>query len=82
MIQDQSEQAFLNGYGQPDINWLAIAYYCYEWVVQEIADFGERVFLTPDIGTETKQDAVRGFMQLFLPGDVVASAYASESDLV
>jgi spectinomycin phosphotransferase len=79
MIQDQSEQAFLDGYGHPDINALAVAYYRYEWVVQEIADFAERVFYRPELGTATKQDALRGFKQLFLPGDVVASAYASES---
>ena len=58
-----------------------MAYYRYEWVVQEIADFGERVFLSPDIGTETKQAAVRGFKQLFRPGDVITSAYASETYL-
>lgn len=79
--QNESERAFLSGYGETDVNWLAIAYYRYEWVVQEIADFAERVFFTPKIGLETKQDAVRGFKQLFLPGDVITSAYASESYL-
>jgi hypothetical protein len=59
-----------------------MAYYRYEWVVQELADFAERVFFTPDIGLETKRDAVRGFKQLFLPGDVITAAYASESYLI
>ncbi len=77
----ESERAFLRGYGQSDVNWLAMAYYRYEWVVQEIADFAERVFLTPDIGLETKQNALRGFMQLFRPGDVITSAYTSETYL-
>jgi spectinomycin phosphotransferase len=80
-VLNESEQAFLNGYGQSDIDWLAAVYYRYEWVVQEIADYAERVFLMPDSGTATKQDAVRGFKQLFLPGDVVALAYALESHL-
>ena len=78
---NESEQAFLRGYGRSDMNWQALAYYRYEWVVQEIADFGERVFYMPDIGTETKEDAVRGFKQLFLPDDVVALAYAVENNL-
>ncbi len=76
-----AEQAFLKGYGQTTVNWLAMAYYRYEWVVQEIADFTERVFFMPELGRETKQDAVRGFMQLFNPGDVITSAYASETYL-
>jgi len=77
----ESEHAFLSGYGETDINWLALAYYRYEWVVQEFADFAERVFYMPNIGLATKQDAVRGFKQLFLTGDVITSAYASESYL-
>ena len=73
------EQAFLSGYGQTDISWLAIAYYRYEWVVQEIAEYAELVFLAPNIGDVTKQDAVRGFKQLFQTGDVVDQARASEN---
>jgi spectinomycin phosphotransferase len=79
--ENESERAFMSGYGHADISWLALAYYRYEWVVQEIADFAERVFLMPGIGLETKQDAVRGFKQLFRPGDVITSAYTSESYL-
>lgn len=66
------------GYGPYDIDPWALAYYRYEWVVQEIAEYGERVFLADNIGDETRADAVEGFMQLFAPGDVVAAAYALE----
>jgi spectinomycin phosphotransferase len=76
-----AEALFFRGYGTVEIDPVAIAYYRYEWVVQEIADFGERVFLTPDVGAETKQDAVRGFIRLFEPGDVVEEAYQSEAHL-
>jgi len=76
-----TEQMFTRGYGEIDMNWLAITYYRYEWVVQEIADFGERVFLTQDIGDETKKDAVLGFKQLFLPNDVIALALACDAYL-
>ncbi len=73
------EQAFLNGYGVTEINWLAIAYYRYEWVVQEIAEYAELVFLATNIGDVTKQDAVRAFQQLFYSGDVVDQARKSEN---
>lgn len=77
----KAETLFFEGYGQTEIDPVGIAYYRYEWVVQEIADFGKRVFLTPELGTKTRQDAVRDFIQLFDPGDVVDEAYESERDL-
>lgn len=78
----ENEQAFLKGYGSVEIDWLALAYYRYEWVVQEFADYGERVFFSPDAGQATQEDAVLGFKQLFLPGDVVDVAYACEAYLI
>jgi spectinomycin phosphotransferase len=74
-----AEICFFEGYGPVTIDPLALAYYRYEWVVQEIGDFGERVFFSADGGAATRQDALRGFMQLFDPGDVVESAYAADS---
>ncbi len=72
---------FFRGYGQTELDTLALAYYRYEWVVQEIGDFGERVFLMKDVGDETRQNAVVSFRQLFQPGDVVETAYKSEGIL-
>ncbi|HEX2620134.1 MAG TPA: aminoglycoside phosphotransferase family protein [Phototrophicaceae bacterium] len=77
----REEELFFRGYGETTVNPVAFAYYRYEWVVQEIGDYGERVFLMPDSGEQTKIDAVRGFQQLFDPGDVVEVAYRSETDL-
>ena len=73
-IRTREEQLFFNGYGKVQINQLAIAYYRYEWCVQEIGDFGCRVFLTEDWGESTKWDAVQEFMKLFSRGDVVEAA--------
>jgi thiamine kinase-like enzyme len=44
-----------------------------------IGDYGERVFLMSDIGAESKRDALRGFMDLFRPGNIVALAFTSDS---
>ena len=74
-IRTREEQMFFNGYGNVKINPLALAYYRYEWCVQEIGDFGDRVFLTKDIGESTKQDAVEGFIKLFSQGDVIETAF-------
>jgi len=70
---------FFEGYGVTPVDALVIAYYRYEWVIQEIGDYGERVFLAPDSGEQTQRDAVAAFQQLFDPGDVVDSAYRSSN---
>jgi len=74
-IHTREEQRFFEGYGNAEINQLALAYYRYEWCVQEIGDFGTRVFLTKEIGRNTRQDAVEGFIKLFSQGDVIAAAF-------
>ena len=71
-------EAFYRGYGATEIDRLALAYYRYEWVVQELGDYGERVYLAKDTGEETKKDAVCGLMALFAAGDVVEAAYISD----
>jgi spectinomycin phosphotransferase len=75
---DRQEQPFFGGYGHVEVDPLALAYYRYEWVVQEIGDFGERVYAMPHLGAATKADSVAGFRQLFDPGDVVEAAYNSD----
>lgn len=70
----REQQMFFDGYGTVQINQLALAYYRYEWCVQEIGDFGHRVFLASNIGAKTRQESVAGFMQLFSKGDVIEGA--------
>jgi spectinomycin phosphotransferase len=82
-FQTREERLFFEGYGNVTINGLALAYYRYEWCVQEIGDFGQRVFLTKDLGEGTRQNSVEGFMRLFSPGDVIEAAFgtAFESEI-
>ena len=77
----REEQLFFKGYGRMELNPLALAYYGYEWCVQEIGDFGERVFLMKDAGESTKKDSVKGFMKLFSPGDVVEAAFNTSVEI-
>lgn len=72
------EECFFEGYGEAVIDPTALAYYRFEWVVQELGDYAARVFLTDALGAETRADAVRGLVSLFDPGNVVEAAYASE----
>jgi spectinomycin phosphotransferase len=77
----REEQRFFDGYGKVKINQLALAYYRYEWCVQEIGDFGKRVFLTKDSGESTKQDSVEGFIKLFSQDDVIETALNSPVEI-
>jgi len=74
-IETREEQLFFKGYGRMEISLLALAYYRYEWCIQEVGDFGERVFLMKDPGENTKKDSVEGFMKLFSRGDVIETAF-------
>jgi spectinomycin phosphotransferase len=77
---DKAANLFFRGYGTTEVDRLVLAYYGYEWVVQELGDFGERVFFTEGMGDTTKADSVRGFRQLFDPGDVIDAAYNADRE--
>ncbi|HEV8190014.1 MAG TPA: aminoglycoside phosphotransferase family protein, partial [Ktedonobacterales bacterium] len=63
------------------VDWLALAYYRYEWAVQDIGGFAELVFLHDDASEETKAEALSISRYLFQPGKIVTAAYASEQHL-
>lgn len=74
----QTSALFLEGYGghvTPDP--ITTAYYRFDWVVQEIADYGKRVFFG-DFGEETLRFSIDHFTALFAPGNVVSAAYAAD----
>jgi len=79
--EKREKQLFFKGYGRTEINPLVLAYYGYEWCVQEIGDFGERVFLMKDAGESTKKDSVEGFMKLFSQGDVIEAAFNTSVEI-
>jgi spectinomycin phosphotransferase len=68
------------GYGLVQLDALALAYYRYEWVVQELGDYGERIFPPENrpAPESVRAAAVEGMRALFDPGNVVESAYRSE----
>ena len=80
-IQSPPEQAFFAGYGNITIDPVAFAYYRYEWVVQELADYGRRILLMEDMSEATRAEALAGFQELFAPGDVVDVAYGTEQEI-
>lgn len=77
---DHQANMFFQGYGaDSSVDPVLMAYYRYEWAVQEIAEWAERALLVPDLGDATLEDSFRGFKSLFSPGAEIEVAFASES---
>jgi spectinomycin phosphotransferase len=75
VVGSKEDSLFFKGYGRVQIDLLALAYYRYEWCIQEIGDYAERVFLMTNVGENTKRDSVERFIELFERGDVVDTAF-------
>ncbi|MCJ7622710.1 MAG: aminoglycoside phosphotransferase family protein, partial [Anaerolineaceae bacterium] len=74
------ETLFYQGYGQTQIDPTALAYYRYERIIQDIAVFCERIFLTYE-GREDREQSFRYLKSIFLPNNVLEIAYKSDKTL-
>jgi spectinomycin phosphotransferase len=79
LVSPHETTGFLLGYGDSTIDSHALIYYRYAWAVQDMGAYGEQVFFSSDLGEQTRRDAVRGFIDMFEPGNIVAIARASDS---
>jgi spectinomycin phosphotransferase len=77
---DAQAPAFFEGYGPVILDRATLAYYRWEWVVQELADYGGRV-LDDRLGEATRCQAVAEFEGLFTAGDVVDAARRADRGL-
>jgi spectinomycin phosphotransferase len=73
----REEALFYQGYGETEIDPMALAYYRYERIVQDIAAYGEQLLLSDEGGADREQ-GLRFFVSQFLPNNVVEIAYASD----
>lgn len=73
-----NEASFRQGYGPTEVDPVILAYYRYEWAVQEIAEFGKQVLWSDEGGEITRLDGLRHFRALFDPGGEVEGAYRSD----
>ncbi len=69
----QEEALFYAGYGQTIVNRVALAYYRFARVLEDIVLFAEQI-LTTDAG-EDRQQALVYLQSNFLPGSTLARAY-------
>ena len=73
----REETLFYQGYGHVEMDPMALAYYRYERIIQDIAEFCKQIFLS-DEGGEDREQAYQYFTGLFLPGQVVEVALKTD----
>jgi spectinomycin phosphotransferase len=74
----EEDALFYRGYGATAVDPLALAYYRYERIVEDIAAFSEQLLLTDEGGADRAQ-GLQFFRDQFLPNEVVAIAYRSDT---
>ena len=73
----EEETLFYRGYGQTRIDPVALAYYRYERIIEDIGVFCEQIFLS-DEGGEDRQQAFEYLQSNYLPGGALELARRSE----
>jgi spectinomycin phosphotransferase len=76
----QEETLFYQGYGQTDIDPIALAYYRYERIIEDIAVECEQIFLTT-AGGDDREQAYQYLTSNFLPDGVIEIARKSDKTL-
>jgi spectinomycin phosphotransferase len=67
------EALFYQGYGAAEVNLTALAYYRYERIVQDLAEFDQQLLMTEE-GGEDREQSFQYFASCFLPGHEIELA--------
>lgn len=76
----EEEDLFYQAYGQTQIDPIALAYYRYERIIEDIAVFCDQLLLTNE-GGEDREQAFQYLTSNFLPNHAIEIAYKSDKTL-
>jgi spectinomycin phosphotransferase len=76
----REEHLFYQGYGGIVIHQAALAYYRYERIIQDIAEFCKQIFLS-DSGDEDRAQSYQYLVNSFQPGSVVEAAISTDTQV-
>ena len=74
------EALFYRGYGKAEINTVALAYYRFERILEDIGLYAEQLFLN-DESVKDRVKMLHGIANFFLPHGVVEMAHMAEKSL-
>ena len=86
-VRESAADAFWEGYGQPQVDWIALTYYRWERVVQDVIACADDMFFKDDLGEETRADIAELFHEILQGNtstinDVYAAAVHLPADLI
>jgi spectinomycin phosphotransferase len=70
---------FYQGYGPVELNQVALAYYRYERIVQDMAAYCEQL-LASEKGGEDRAQSLQYFSSNFIPGGTIEIARGTDQD--
>jgi spectinomycin phosphotransferase len=74
--------AFFQGYGHPQIDWVALTYFLWERVVQDLIESTRNVWFRQDWAEESRLEAVRLFEVILAEDNVhIEAAYQASAHL-
>jgi spectinomycin phosphotransferase len=79
--EEKISPAFFQGYGEVEIDWIALTYYLCERVVQDVGAFIQEIFFRPDLSEETKAASLGWFNSIFSPRDEVEATFKAARQL-
>jgi spectinomycin phosphotransferase len=81
-VREPQATAFWEGYGPTEIDWVALTYYLWERVVQDLIERTQDVCFRDDLGEETRADIAQLFHEILAEeGGTIDAAYAAAAHL-
>jgi spectinomycin phosphotransferase len=83
-VDDSAQQAippFFQGYGETKVDWVALTYYCYERVIQDVVSFAQEICFREDLGEEFKADGTQLFHAMLSEGGEIDAARSAARHL-
>ena len=88
-VREPRADAFWEGYGQREIDWIALTYYCWERVIQDLIEDARNVCFRDDWAEETRAHVAQLFHEYLAEGgnyaegeNNIAAAYAAAAHLL
>ncbi len=81
-VRKPHAEAFFQGYGDTEMDWMLLSYYLWERVVQDVIENAQNVCFRDDLGEETKAQIAQVFHESLEPrGSNLHAAYEASTHL-